>query len=82
MSNVYWVGVRQSDIEDTGDLFKGSVTIFGNNQNGNISYCNENKRINHNIENKECDLFFEKVLKSLCEKDDSVRFMFYNPELA
>lgn len=82
MSNIYWVGVRQSDIEDTGDLFKGSITIFGDNQNGNIAYCNENKRINHNIENKECDLFFEDVLKSLCEKDDSVRFMFYNPELA
>lgn len=82
MSNVYWVGVRQSDIEDTGDLFKGSITIFGNNQNGNIAYCNENKRINHNIVNKECDLFFEKALESLCEKDDSVRFMFYNPELA
>lgn len=31
MNNLYWVGVRQSDIEDTGDLFKGSVTIFGDN---------------------------------------------------
>lgn len=82
MSNIYWVGVRQSDIEDTGDLFKGSITIFGDNSKGNIAYCSENNRINHNVENKECDLFFEKVLKSLCEKDDSVRFMFYNPELA
>lgn len=82
MSNIYWVGVRQSDIEDTGDLFRGSITVFGDGLNGNIAYCNENRRINHNIENKECDLFFEKVLKSLCEKDDSVRFMFYNPELA
>lgn len=82
MSNIYWVGVRQSDIDDTGDLFKGSITIFGDNLNGNIAYCNKNRRINHNIENKECDLFFEETLKSLCEKDDSVRFMFYNPELA
>ncbi len=82
MNNIYWVGVRQSDIEDTGNLFKGSITIFGDNLNGNISYCDKNKRINHNIENKECDLFFEKVLESLCKKDDSVQFMFYNPELA
>lgn len=82
MSKIYWVGVRQSDIEDTGDLFKGSITVFGDGLNGNISYCNKNRRINHNVENKECDLFFEEVLKSLCEKDNSVRFMFYNPELA
>ncbi len=82
MSNIYWVGVRQSDIEDTGDFFKGSITIFGDNLNGNIAYCDKSKRINHNIEDKECDLFFEKVLESLCKKDDSVRFMFYNPESA
>lgn len=82
MSNIYWVGVRQSDIEDTGDLFAGSITIFGNNKNGNISYCNNYRRINHNVENKDCDLFFEKALTSICKKDDSVRFMFYNPELA
>ena len=72
MSNIYWVGVRQSDIEDTGDLFKGSITIFGDNLNGNIAYCDKNKRINHNNEDKECDLFFEKVLESLCKKDDYV----------
>lgn len=79
MSNIYWIGVRQSDIEDTADFFKGSVTIFGNNMNGNIAYCDKDFRINHNIYNKECDLFFEKTMESLCEKDDTVRFMFYNP---
>ncbi|MCQ2744687.1 MAG: ATP-grasp domain-containing protein, partial [bacterium] len=82
MNNIYWVGVRQSDIEDTGNLFKGSITIFGDNKDGNIAYCNEDRRINHNIEDEECNLFFEKTLNSLCQKDKSVRFMFYNPEMA
>lgn len=82
MRNIYWVGVRQSDIEDTGELFKGSITIFGDNLNGNIAYCNENVRINHNIENKNCDLFFKETLNFICENDESVRFIFYNPELA
>lgn len=82
MKNIYWVGVRKSDIEDTGNFFKGSFTIFGDNLNGNVAYCGKNKRINHNQDNKECDLFFENELQTLCKKDDSVRFMFYNPKLA
>ena len=82
MKNIYWVGTRQSDIEDTGDFFKGSVTIFGDNQNGNIAYCTNNQRINHNIENIDCHLFFKTTLESLCEEDENVSFMFYNPALA
>ena len=82
MLNIYWVGVRQSDIEDTGHFFKGSITIFGDNTNGNIAYCSKDYRINHNIDNEDCDMFFEKVLESLCDKDDSVRFIFYNPILS
>lgn len=79
MSNIYWVGVRQSDIEDTGDLFKGSITIFGDNLNGNIAFCTAENRINHNIDNPECDLFFDRMLHSFCIEDPDVRFMFYNP---
>lgn len=79
MSNIYWIGVRQSDIEDTAGFFKGSVTIFGDNLNGNIAYCDKGCRINHNVYNKECDLFFERTLESLCKKDNTIRFMFYNP---
>lgn len=78
MNKLYWVGTRQSDIEDTGNLFSGSVTIFGDNCKGNISYCSEHARINHNIPNKECDLFFIKTLESLCKKDNEIRFVFYN----
>ena len=79
LNNIYWVGVRQSDIDNTGQFFKGSITIFGDNTNGNIAYCTKDFRINHNIDNKDCDLFFERVLESLCKKDDTVRFIFYNP---
>jgi len=82
MFNIYWVGPRQSDIEDTGNLFKGSVTIFGNNKNGNISYCTNRNRINHNVENIDCDLFFIRTLEKLCKEDDSVRFLFYKPMAA
>lgn len=79
MSNIYWVGPRQSDIDDTGNLFKGSVTIFGDNKNGNIAYCTKQNRINHNMVNIDCDLFFIRTLETLCRQDDSVRFIFYKP---
>ena len=82
MSNIFWVGVRQSDIEDTDKLFKGSITIFGDNTNGNIAFCNKSRRINHNTDNPECTLFFENTLNELCKSDPSVQFMFYNPEFA
>ena len=82
MVNLYWVGTRQSDIFDTGCFFKGSVTIFGDNKGGNISYCSNGKRINHNIEDKECDSFFINTLETILESDTEARFMFYDPILA
>lgn len=79
MNKIFWVGPRQSDIDDINHFFQGSVTIFGDNTNGNISYCSTGNRINHNIDNPECDLFFESTLRMLCQNDPNVRFMFYNP---
>ena len=82
MKNIYWIGTRQSDIEDIEDFFEGSVTIFGNNYGNNISYCAAGSRINHNLDNKDCDNFFIETLESLCQRNDQIRFMFYNPIFA
>ena len=79
---LYWVGTRQSDIEDTGAFFDGSITIFGDNTNNNISYCASHDRINHNIDDKDCDIFFITTLERLCDTDEDIRFMFYSPILA
>ena len=79
MYNLYWVGPRQSDIDGIEDFFKGSITIFGDNLQGNISYCALHKRINHNIKNSDCDIFFIQALTDICQKDSDARFIFYNP---
>ncbi len=80
MNDIYWVGPRQSDIENITFLFRGSVTIFGDNKNGNIAYCQNNaERINHNIQNKDCDNFFINTLTMLCKKNNMISFLFYNP---
>ena len=82
MNNIYWIGPRQSDIEDIEKLFVGSITIYGNNQNGNIAYCSNNKRINHNIDNSLCEIFFETTLKKILQQDKHAKFLFYNQEHA
>ena len=79
MHNIYWVGPRQSDIDDSGFEFAGTITIYGDNTNGNISYCQTaHNRINHNIDNASCNLFFQNTLEEICHTVYNCRFLFYN----
>lgn len=79
MNRIYWVGPRQSDIDYIKFKFAGSITIYGDNTNGNIAYCKiANCRINHNIDNLECNLFFQKKLEEICDKIPDSQFLFYN----
>lgn len=79
MGKIYWIGPRESDIDDIDTMFTGSVTIYGSGYGNNISYCKSNAdRINHNIQNGDCDAFFQTTLKDLIAKDETVRFLFYN----
>lgn len=82
MTDIYWIGPRQSDIENIEDLFKGSVTIYGNNHNGNIAYCGQNNRINHNIYNEFCEVFFQTQLTGIINQNPDAKFLFYNQEYA
>lgn len=82
MSNIYWIGPRQSDINDIECLFKGSITIYGDNTKGNIAYCNSINRINHNLNNEHCNNFIFKQLKKILKKDTNASFLFYNQEHA
>lgn len=83
MKNIYWVGPRESDIDEIESIFAGSITIFGSNKGNNISYCHSNTdRINHNERNIDCENFFKTQLENLILKDNSIRFLFYNSSLA
>lgn len=80
--NLYWVGPRQSDIENVKDIeFAGSITIFGNGKNNNHAYCAQPnvKRRNHNVQSDAENLFFYNMIKSIAESDPNARFYFYNP---
>ena len=78
---IYWIGPRESDIDAVKNLFAGSITIFGSNENGNRSFCNYvdfPKRIDHNNTSQESDKFLVDTARKYVEADNSVKFMLYN----
>ena len=82
MNSIYWIGPRESDISFTNNIFNGSITIYGSNKENNFSYCNNDVvRINHNSVNKEVTKYILAKELELLKKDDSCRFMFYNPNI-
>jgi len=80
--NLHWCGPRLSDIKNVA-LFNNSITIFGDDDFGNTSFCGEKgARINHNLTNPEVDTFFIKQITSIIEQNPNVKFMHYNPHFA
>lgn len=83
MEDLYWIGVRESDIEGCDKLYKGSLTILGSGENGNISYSsNINERINHNSEDdeKQVNEWLNKNALEILANNPNAKFMFYNQE--
>lgn len=78
-NKLVWVGVRESDIDNTGSLFFRSVTIHGSGENGNISMDHSlGKRFNHNSDMDEYDRFFQESIHSIIESDPDAKFIFYD----
>jgi hypothetical protein len=49
MSNIYWVGVRESDLLAVDGLYSGSITFFGSGEGGNrCLFQGETARKDHN----------------------------------
>ena len=78
MNNLYWMGIRESEIEFCKDMFKDSITIFGNT---NISMQRKlNKVIDHNnVENFDMiDDFFNAEMLNIVSKEPNAKFMYYS----
>lgn len=83
MSNYIWIGPRESDIQDCKELFSGSITIFGSNEENNISYCkSRNIRIDHNIPDIVENDFWISNIKMFMEKYSDVKLVYYNSEFS
>ena len=85
LSQVYWVGTRQSDMPVTGDGkgFKGGVFLFGDTPATNFRImCDSSlmRRVDHNdSEDKEQDEFIRQSIQEILATEPDARFMFYNP---
>lgn len=78
MKHIYWVGVKESEIQTCKHLFEGSVTFIGSGKDGNISFSSSNKYIiNYNEDSLELDNFMKESLHTIIEKVPDASFFCY-----
>ena len=70
--------MRETEIFQTGDFFKGSITIFGSNKNRNYAFEHTNScRFNYNLDNENLIEFVNKAAAKILLEDPTAKFMFY-----
>lgn len=83
MDNLYWVGIKESEIRSCKSFFTGSITYIGTGTSGNISYTHKYGCIkNYNNDSDELDEFIRSELKNIIKCDSDAKFMFYAPSYA
>lgn len=76
---LYWIGIRESEIEGIGQLFAGSITIFGSGLNRNFAFERETKlRYDYNQDNEAWYSFVKRTALSIIQIDPDCRFMPYD----
>ena len=80
MYPIYWIGIKESDLDDEPDLFEKSITFFGSDKGNNVSYSKESgKRINHNLGNKKSSSFIAKNINEILSQNENAHFMYFSP---
>ena len=78
--DLYWIGIRQSDIDMIPNMFTGSVCLFGEQKLN--SYVFSSERCNQNIITDKMDVFYCETLNNIIKEKPNCKFMFYNPNKA
>lgn len=82
MSNIYWVGVRESDLLAADGLYSGSITFFGSGEGGNrCLFQGETARKDHNQRDSLFDSFYTQSMQLILQEDSDAWFMFYNQDM-
>ncbi len=77
---IYWIGCRESEINDCNHLFKGSITIFGSGKGNNKAFDQEtNWRYDYNQDNRQWNSFVAEKVSEICSTQPEARFMLYDP---
>lgn len=78
MKHIYWVGVKESEIQACRHLFEGSVTFIGSGKDGNISFSSSNNYIiNYNEDSLELDNFMKCTLHAIIKNVPDASFFCY-----
>lgn len=79
--HLYWIGIRESEIQDAVGLFAGSITIFGSGTNGNRAFEQEFQlRYDYNQENGQWNHYVNMQVQDIIRSDPTCQFLLYDPE--
>lgn len=79
LKSLYWLGIRESEIHEVKELFKGSITIFGSGRCGNLAFDKDkNLRYNYNEDNNEWSEFLQSKILEIIHQDENCQFMAYD----
>ena len=78
--HLFWIGIQESEIANTADLFEGSITIFGTNRNGNyaLDKCHKT-RFDYNYDITIWFEFVNQTVERIIGKCPSACFVLYYP---
>ena len=77
---IFWIGIQESEISYTSNIFLGSITIFGTGKNGNYSFDKEyNLRYNYNLDNDLWIDFVNSSANKIIKKYPDCSFLLYYP---
>ena len=80
VNNLYWVGIRQSEIEMIPNGFWGSVCLFGEAKTNHYTF--DKVRCNQNIPTDAMHDFYLTSLSKIIKQNPNTKFMFYNQNKA
>lgn len=77
---IYWIGIRESEIDNTHNLFSGSITIFGTGEKTNLSFERTlNIRFDYNKDYPAWYRFVKDCAHKIIEYEPKCAFMLYDP---
>lgn len=81
LQHLYWIGIRESEIQETSNLFAGSITIFGTGKNGNRAFEQEFQfRYDYNQDSKQWNDYVSRQAQEIIRTDPECLFLLYDAE--
>lgn len=78
---LYWIGIRESELDHARSLFSGSITIFGTNHNGNHAFEHTYKtRYDYNQDDPRWNRFVARTAAEIIRQEPDCRFLAYAAE--